>query len=82
MLKQYIMDIVRSYGFIECADILFFLKYLNNEKVDQASLSWISSKLNECLVNHDDGKDYFIALRKLRNDIIKFDTSHLIKYEK
>ena len=32
MLKQYIMDIVRNYGFIECADILFFLKYLNNEK--------------------------------------------------
>ena len=64
------MDIVRNYGFIECADILFFLKYLNNEKVEQTSLSWISSKLNECLGNHDDGKDYFIALRKLRNDII------------
>lgn len=69
MLKQYIIDIVRNYGFIECADILFFLKYLNNEKIEQTSLSWISAKLNECLSNHDDGKDYFIELRKLRNDI-------------
>ncbi len=70
MHKQYIMNIVGDYGFIECADILFFLKYLNGEKIEQTSLSWISAKLNECLVNHDDGKDYFIELRKLRKDII------------
>lgn len=69
MNSEFIVNIVNKHGFIECGEIAIFLSCLVNVNPDRESLRWVLVRLNECLANHDNGHDYFLKLRNLRDEI-------------
>jgi len=67
--QEYLINIIQFYGFIECGQILSFLNHVCVEHLDDADLSWIYRKINQCLRNHSNGSDYFSDLEKVRKVI-------------
>ena len=59
-----------TYGFMEVADIICVLNLSRSGKLKVTELYFVESKLNECLRNHDNGSDYFILLRELKEEIV------------
>lgn len=67
--REYLTEIIQLYEFIECGQILSFLTYVCDEFPDDADLSWIYRKINQCLRNKNNGGDCFYALERLRTVI-------------
>ncbi|MEH4929757.1 hypothetical protein [Enterobacter cloacae] len=57
------------YGFIECALIVAFLQLICEDEPGYPELRYISDKVQECLLKHDSGDDYFMGLREVARDI-------------
>jgi len=67
--REYLIKIIQFYGFIECGQILSFLTHVCVEHPDDADLSWIYRKINQCLRINNNGSDYFHALEKVQKII-------------
>jgi len=66
LIREELINVIQFYGFIECGQILSFLTHVCVENPDDADLSWIYRKINQCLRNHNNGSDYFYALERIR----------------
>ncbi|MEH4929637.1 hypothetical protein [Enterobacter cloacae] len=60
--RQAITEIIRHYGFIECAQLLSFLQFTCEALPGISELTYIRDKLKACLKNHDDQSEYFCEL--------------------
>jgi hypothetical protein len=60
---------VDQYGFIEFASILKFIEYVCSSPPDIGDYSFIRAKVRLCLQHHDDGSDYFIAIREFASEL-------------
>jgi hypothetical protein len=65
--KVKIIETISCFGFIEVAQILCFLEFI--EVFDDSALVYIRSKIKECLMKHDDKSNYFIPLRELATEL-------------
>lgn len=74
-----ILNVVKKYGFTECANIINFLQYVcARETLDIAELRFIHSQINDCLRQHAvysgkyhsaDFMDYFQELKTLKDQL-------------
>jgi len=67
--KSKIISMLMAYGFKEVSDIIFVLTLSHLSKLGTAELYYLECKLDECLRNHDNGSDYFIPLRELKEEV-------------
>lgn len=70
--RDYIIQIIKFYGFIECGQILSFLTFVCLDSPDGNDLTWIYNKINQCLINNNNGSDYFYDLVQLKT-VIEID---------
>lgn len=68
--KSKIISMLMTYGFLEISDIIFVLTLSRSRQVKASELYYLECKLNECLRNHDNGSDYFIPLRELKDEVV------------
>lgn len=67
--KNHLSEIIQHYGFIDCGQVVSFLKYVCDEYPDEIDLTWIYGKINLCLRRHDNGSEYFNGLRLVMEKI-------------
>ncbi len=67
--KKHLSDIIQYYGFIECGQVLLFIKYVCDEYPDEIDLTWVYGKINQCLRGNDNGSEYFNGLKRVMRDI-------------
>lgn len=56
---------IQGYGFMEISDIKYFISVMARLNPTACEYLYIREKLALCLINHDNGADYFIPLRHL-----------------
>lgn len=64
-----LLERIKPYGFIETSSVLSFLENVCNPAPDECAFMYIRNKIDECLSHHDNGSDYFSALRSLLKDL-------------
>ncbi|MGE9552890.1 hypothetical protein ACQPT2_17130 [Erwinia amylovora] len=67
--KGKIKERLSFYGFTEIADIMRFIKLVCSTPPDVSDFNFIRSKIDLCLRHHDNGSDYFIALREFASEL-------------
>lgn len=67
--QEYIKNRIECFGFTEVSDILRFLFFIVNSTLENSDYLYIREKIDRCLRNHDNGDNYFIALRELACDL-------------
>ncbi|MHA0949044.1 hypothetical protein [Enterobacter ludwigii] len=82
--KSKVISMLMTYGFIEVSDIIFVLTLSRSSQLTATELYYLECKLNECLRSHDNGSDYFIPLRELKEEVValksKFETGMVERY--
>lgn len=73
--KSKIISVLMTYGFLEVSDIIFVLTLSRSSQLKATELYYLECKLNECLRNHDNGSDYFIPLRELREEVVSMKSN-------
>lgn len=58
-----VITLLEGFGFTECSEINNFITYFCHPLPLKEEMVFIERKLVQCLVNHDDGGEYFIPLR-------------------
>ncbi|MGE9551300.1 hypothetical protein ACQPT2_08805 [Erwinia amylovora] len=61
--RKKLIEILSTYGFIQCDTLLNFLKYVCDERPDKISCTYIRDITCNCLQEHDNGSHYFENLR-------------------
>lgn len=69
LTRTVLIERIKQYGFIECGEMLSFLECVCGTYPDRCALIWLRDKLAQCLGQHDNGSDYFSALRTLGNEL-------------
>lgn len=67
--RQSLIQRIGYYGFIECASMINFLRYICDDQPGITELRYLLDKTRECLQAHDNKDDYFADLRQLYKDI-------------
>jgi hypothetical protein len=67
--RKLLLERYRVYGFIECAKIIMFLEFVCDTNLGISELHYIMEKTKECVLNHDDGSDYFNDLKNIIYEI-------------
>ncbi len=63
--RNALLSELTRYGFTEVGDVVMFLRLICPTVPDDAAILYMHEKLAECLKNHDNGSDYFDALRNV-----------------
>lgn len=61
--REFLFSMIGHYGFIECNNVKIFLHYCCSENIFRAEATYIEEKLGECLLNHDNGGEYFEKMK-------------------
>lgn len=67
--RRDLIEHVKPYGFVETSCILRFLENVCGPNPDECAFLYIRGKLDECLRKHDNGSEYFSAMRRLLRDL-------------
>jgi hypothetical protein len=71
-----LLTVIQPYGFIECGEIQVFLKNFCKEYPSKVDLLWLLCRVNQCLINNNNGSDYFHSLVGLKSTIEECLYSH------
>ncbi|EPF0317303.1 hypothetical protein ACSN7O_004715 [Enterobacter chuandaensis] len=69
MDRDYLIQKIAPYGFIECGVMLEFLYHFCEKKMGISELIYILEKTKECLQQHDNHTAYFYTLKELVREV-------------
>lgn len=69
LMPEVLKTKLRLYGFVECSSLIAFIDLFCIPYPDRSALAYILGKTEGCLINHDNGSNYFNGLKVIVLDI-------------